>query len=157
VRIRKYYFWTFGFLLGSIPTLVGQSIRASSGSAAPGKNFDLEISVAPAADAGVSALRWKTTFPAQLLEIANPPETGRAASTTGKSLTCAQPKDYVYVCIIAGGRKSIGAGPIAVFHFKVRENAHRGTATIRVDEVDAVTVKLDSVHLDRFDGQIEIQ
>jgi len=153
--MRKYLLGTLaGVLLGGIPA-PGQSIQASSGSGVAGKNLDIAVSIADAA--GVSAVRWETTFPAQLLEIAHPPETGQAASVSGKSLTCAQPKAYVYVCIVAGGRKSIRSGPIAVFHFKVRADARRGTAIIRLDKVDAVTAKLEAVPLDRVDGEIDFQ
>jgi hypothetical protein len=132
-------------------------LDVSSGAGTPGENVAIEISVVSPAEPGVSTLKWETTFPAQLLQIDGLPEAGPAATKAGKSLTCRKAQTYSYVCILAGGSESLGAGTVAVFHFKIHPEARPGTSIIRTAHVEAVSAKLDAVPLLPTEGQIEIK
>lgn len=147
----------FSFLyLSSLP-VVGQGLHVSSVSGSPGEKIAVEISLAASAADAPDTLKWETIFPAQLLEIAGSPEAGRAAKESGKSLTCTLRESYSYVCILAGGKKSIANGPIASLPFKIRADAHPGTAPVRTDNVEAVTKDLKTVKLSGSDGQLAIR
>ena len=50
-----------------------------------------------------------------------------------------RPKLHSRVCILSGGQKPIGDGPIATFHFKIRNNAKAGTTTIRIEGGESTT------------------
>jgi hypothetical protein len=134
--LRLSIFW---LLFGSL-VLCGQSLRVSSIRGSPGETIGIEISLDAPTGKAPASLKWETVFPAQLLQAeGNGPSPGSAANESGKSLTCATPKAYSYVCILAGGEKPVGNGPIATFRFKIRDEARIGAATITVDHVEGVS------------------
>src|ERR1700733_11957856 len=129
----------FGFLFASL-ALCGQSLRVSSVKGSPGETIAVEISLDAPAGKEPASLKWETVFPAQLLQAeSNGPSASGAAKESGKSLTCATPKVYSYVCILAGGEKPVGNGPVATFRFKIREGARLGDATITIDHAEGVS------------------
>jgi hypothetical protein len=120
-------------LFGSL-TLRGQSLRVSSIRGEPGETIAVEISLDAPAGKAPATLKWETVFPAQLLQAeSNGPSPGSAAKESGKSLTCTTRKAYSYACVLGGGEKPVGNGPIATFRFKIRDEARIGTATITVE------------------------
>ncbi len=86
-------------LLSALPVL-GQALRVSSVSGAPGEKIAVVVSLDPAGQSPAT-LKWRTIFPAQLLEPdGSGPEAGGAAKESGKSLTCAPREAYSYVCVL---------------------------------------------------------
>src|SRR5690242_5641323 len=111
----------FTLFFGAALPVWGQALQVSPVSGAPGEKVDLLISLDSRPGSAPAALQWEIIFPAQILEDgAAGPEAGRAARDAGKSLTCAKRKTYSYACILVGGQKPVGNGPVAIFHFKIR-------------------------------------
>lgn len=136
----------------------GQELRVSSVSASPGEKIAVDISLDSAAGEAPATLKWAAVFPAELLEAeSSGPSAGGAAKESGKSLTCTRPQVYSYVCILAGGRKPIANGPIAVLRFQVRADAHSGTSAVRIEQVEAVTKGLKTLKLSGVEGHVVIR
>lgn len=147
---------SLAFALAGLP-VVGQALHVSSVSGSHGDNVVIEISLVSTVRESPETLKWETSFPAQLLEAVGSPEAGSASKEAGKSLTCTQREPYLYVCILAGGQKPLANGPIARFPFRIRKDAHPGTANVHTSKVEAVTKDLKTVKLSGSDGQLEIR
>jgi hypothetical protein len=120
----------------------------SSASGRPGEKVAVQLFLDSPSGAAPAALKWVMVFPARLLEVEEDGLTlGASANESGKSLTCAPREPYSYICVLAGGQKSIANGPVASFHFKIRADAHPGSALIKIDQVDAVTKDLKTLKL----------
>jgi hypothetical protein len=147
---------TVWLLFGSL-ALYGQSLRVSSVAGAPGETIAMEISLDAPAGKAPASLKWETVFPAQLLQVeGNGPSPSTAAKESGKSLTCAPPKAYSYVCILAGGQKPVGNGPIATFRFRIQPGARFGAAAITVEHGQAVSGDAAQLTLTDAEGLITI-
>lgn len=153
--VRRSFFVNLALVL-AVLRVDGQALHVSSVSGSPGEEISIEISLTSSAGESPDTLKWETIFPAQLLEMIGSPEAGSAATDSGKSLTCTQRESYSYICILAGGQKPIANGPIARFAFRIRPDAHPGTAIIRGGKVEAVTRDLKTVKLSGSDGQLDI-
>jgi hypothetical protein len=147
---------SLAFGLAGLP-VVGQALHVSSVSGSRGDKIAVEISLVSTVRESPETLKWETIFPVQLLETVGSPEVAGAAKEAGKSLTCTQREPYLYVCILAGGQKPIANGPIATFPFRIRADAHPGTANVRTSKVEAVTRDLKTVKLSGSDGQLEVR
>jgi hypothetical protein len=138
-------------------TYLGQVFHLSPVTGAPGEEVSVEISLG-ASGTAPKALKWEVVFPAQVLELkGDGPETGGAATDSGKSLQCAPRNQYSYVCNLSGGPDPIASGPIAIFHFKVRNTAKEGAVTIRIERAVAVTENSKDLTLDDAEGTVTIQ
>ncbi len=139
--------WRFG----------GQSLRVSSIAGSPGETIAVEISLDAPAGKEPASLKWETVFPAQLLQAeGSGPSPGGVAKESGKSLTCATPKAYSYLCILAGGQRPVENGLIATFRFKIRGEARIGAATITVEHGEAVSADAAPLPLTDAEGLITI-
>ena len=147
---------SLAFALAGLPA-AGQALHVSSVSGSHGDKIVIEISLVSTVRESPETLKWETIFPAQLLEAVSSPEAGGAAKDAGKTLTCTQREPYLYVCILAGGQKPIANGLIAKFPFRIRADAHPGTANVRTSRVEAVTKDLKTVKLSGSDGQLEVR
>jgi PA14 domain len=137
---------------------LGQALHISPVSGAPGEKIKLEISLDSAASRAPTTLKWDVVFPVQLLELeGNEPEIGAAAMDSGKSLTCTAQKPYSYACSLSGGKNPVANGPIAIFHFKIRATAPTGTAAVRIEKAEAVTLDYKELTLDNADGTVTIR
>ena len=144
-------------LFGVAFPVSGQILQMSSVSGAPGEKVDLAISLDSPAKSAAAAIQWEIIFPAQMLENGGAgPEAGRAASDAGKSLTCAKRKEYSYACILVGGQKPVGSGPIAIFHFRIRSEAHAGTSVVRVEKAEGATADLKQFALKDAEGTVTV-
>lgn len=142
--------------LAALP-LFGQTLRVSSSSGKPGDKIAVEIFLDSPATQTPSTLKWEIVFPARLLEMEGAPEVGTAAKDAGKSLTCTQHESYAQVCILAGGHKAITNGPIASFSFRIRSDAHSGSANVSVGKVEAITPDFKTLNLSGGAGRLEVQ
>jgi hypothetical protein len=147
---------SLAFALAGLP-VVGQALHVSSVSGSSGEKISVVISLSSPVRESPDTLKWETIFPAQLLEVAGSPEAGSAAKESGKSLTCTQRERYSYVCILAGGQKPIANGLIARFAFRIRTDAHPGTANIRISKVEAVTNELKTLKVSGGDGKLDVR
>jgi hypothetical protein len=139
-------------------TYLGQVFRVSSVAGAPGQEVTLEISLDSAAARAPTALRWDVVFPAELLELeGDGPDPGDAARESGKSLACTARKPYSCACSLAGGRNPVANGPIAIFHFRIRNTADTGTAAVRVERAEAVTAGSKKMALSNAEGTVTIR
>jgi hypothetical protein len=128
------------YLLFVCLPVLGQTSRVSSVAKAPGDTVTLEISADSEPARAPIALKWAVLFPAELMEIETAaPQMGSAAVDSGKSLRCTVRNPHSCVCILSGGQKPIGDGPIATFHFKIRTTAKKGTASLRIEGGESTT------------------
>src|SRR5260370_24068596 len=135
--------WRLASLSRAALSVCGQALQVSSASGVPGEKVELVISLDSPAGSAPVALQWEIIFPVQILEDGgNGPETGRAASDSGKSLTCNRRRPYSYVCILVGGPKPVANGPIAIVHFKIRTEARAGTTVVRIEKAEAAPANL---------------
>jgi hypothetical protein len=133
-RMRLVYLVVVG-----LPVLA-QTSRVSSVTKAPGDKVTLDISANSQPGRAPVALKWDVVFPAQLMALeGDAPDTGSAATDSGKSLSCTARKPYSYSCVLSGGQNPIQNGLIASFHFKIRAPAGAGTTTLRIERAVATT------------------
>jgi Flp pilus assembly protein TadD len=143
--------------LVTIP-LSAQTLRITPASGAPGQSVAVELSWDAPPESTTSAVQWEALFPAQLLEEdASGTVVGRAAEESGKTLTCAPRTVYAYSCLLAGGKMAVANGPIAVFHFRIRNDAHPGQTTFRVEKAQAVSRELNKIILPDVQAAITVQ
>jgi len=150
----------FGVFLCALP-LLGQSVRVSSGSAAPGEKIAIEIALDSVSGKEPTAMQWEASFPDEALKLdGTGPVAGAAAQAAGKSLTCAPKKASPglskWVCILAGGQKPIGNGVVAVLRFKVDAHTHAGSRPVVVDNLLAVSAALKKVPIPRAEGAVRV-
>ena len=115
-------------------------LRVSPAAASPGDEVAVEVSLQSAPQNKPLALTWEVVVPAQVVElVGSGPETGRAVADSGNSVRCSVQKSYLYFCTLAGDRKPLPSGSIAIFHFKIRSDAQRGTTAFRIEQVEATS------------------
>jgi hypothetical protein len=132
-------------------------LRVSSVAGVPGEQVSEEVLIQSPPGRELVTLRWRVVVPVQILEfVGDGPDTGRAATESGKVLSCARQKSYVYVCMLSGGEKPIVDGPIAVFHFKIRTDAQPQTTAVRIEKVEAVSSNRRQSTLNSAEGTVTI-
>jgi hypothetical protein len=149
-----------GLLLCTLP-LLGQNVRVSSGTASPGRKITIEIVLDSPAGKEPLAMQWEVAFPDRALMLeANGPTAGAAAQAAGKNLTCIARKKppgvSTWACVLAGGQKGIGNGPLAMLRFEVRPNAATGSELIVVDKILGVSAAVKKVPLARAEGAVKV-
>ena len=137
--------------------VAAQKLSLSSTSGHPGDSVSVTLSM-ETSEQKPSILKWEIIFPAQLLEIdGGGAEIASVTRNLGKSLTCTLRQTYNYVCILAGGQRSLADGLLATFHFKIRVGARRGTSIVRIEHIEAVSSDVKSINLLGREGQVEIR
>src|SRR5580704_3362461 len=107
---------------------------------APGDKVTLEISADSQPARAPVALKWEVVFPVQVMEMeTGAPQIGSAAMDSGKTLECTARTRYAYVCIVSGGEKPIGNGPVAIYHFQILATAKAGTASLKIQGGESTT------------------
>jgi hypothetical protein len=149
-----------GLFICALP-LLGQSVRVSSVSAAPGEKIAVEIALDSPSGKEPVALQWEAGFAGEDLKLdGSGPVAGAAAQAAGKSLTCAPKKTgrgpSKWVCILAGGQKPIGNGVVAVLRFEVQAHAQAGSQPVILDDVLGVTAALKKVPIPRAEGGVRV-
>src|ERR1017187_6778385 len=141
--------------------LLGQSIRVSSGSAAPGEKLAIEIALDSPSGKEPLALQWEATFSGEALKLdGTGPVAGPAARAAGKGLTCApkktSPGPSKWVCILAGGQKPIGNGVVALLRFEVQAHARSGSQPIVVVNLLGASAALKKAPILRAEGAVSV-
>jgi hypothetical protein len=107
---------------------------------APGDKVTLEVSADSQPARAPVALKWEVVFPAQLMEMeTGAPQIGSAAMDSGKTLECTARTRYAYVCIVSGGQKPIGNGPVAIYHFQILATAKAGATSLKIQRAESTT------------------
>lgn len=98
------------------------------------------------------AVQWRLSVAGGVAPSERQIQVGAAASDAGKSLTCAgaRNEEGKSICVVAGGERPIGNGPLAVARFVVPGRA--SSLTVRVSEVlgatgDGKPVRIPDVEL----------
>jgi hypothetical protein len=88
------------------------------------------ITLKPRTGMAVVALQWELTAGPGIAIESRDIIAGSAAESSEKSITCVakQPK---FVCILAGGQKSLHEGTIAIVRYKIGAQAHGGAPIVR--------------------------
>jgi hypothetical protein len=151
---------SLGVIFCALP-LLGQSVRVSSGSGAPGAKLAIEMALDSPSGKEPLALQWEVVFPGEALKLdGTGPVAGPAAQAVGKSLTCAPKKATPglskWACILAGGQKPIGNGVVAVLRFEIPAHAHAGSQPIVVDNVLGVSAALKKAPMSRAEGAVTV-
>jgi hypothetical protein len=118
----------------------GQFSAAYSTTKTRGESIMVEVHQDMAAGTAPTTLKWDLIFPAQLMEMEGKmPDTGEAATASGKTLQCNRIKPYSYTCLLFGGDKPIANGALAIFHFKILETAPPTKTTLRLEQAEGTT------------------
>ncbi len=141
--------------------LLAQSLRLSAATASRGEEIAIEISSDSPAGNEPLALQWEISIPAEmrLLDCGMPDATG--ADGLGKILKCAPigkgAGDVTSRCIVAGGRKPIPNGPVALLRLRISREAHPGSAHIRIAQATAVSHDLTQINLGSAETTVTIR
>jgi hypothetical protein len=131
-------------------------LEISASTARRGASGSFLISLKPPAGSSIVALQWQLTVGAGVTIDMGDIMAGSAAESGQKSLTCAA-RDKAYVCILAGGQKSLPSGTIAVIRYKVGAQAHAGTATVRIEHAVGTSADSKMVEIGNAEAAITIQ
>lgn len=87
---------------------------------------------------------------------------GSAAAGADKMLACSPAPRHAgspprLLCLVAGGRRRIPDGPVAIVRYRVDRQAHLGTIAVRIEKAIAVTGDLKSAELGGADGFVTVQ
>jgi len=121
--------------------LCGQELQVSSLVLSRGRSGSVSIKLLSPPGKAPAALQWDLVFPVGQVNIEDTAwSVGGAASAAAKQLTCVrqlrkQPETYLYKCILAGGRQTIGNGDVAVVKIDIPEGAPTGLAVLRLENV----------------------
>jgi hypothetical protein len=152
----------FGLVvLASVP-LWGQSLQVSPGVAARGEAASFLIKLASPKGKELVALQWEISAPPEITIDPGSIVAGSAAESAQKSITCAsgQKQDrggQRYACILAGGKKNIGDGPVAVVRYNIRHGTGARKVVVRIEKIVGVTGDLKKVDVSNVDGPLTIR
>jgi hypothetical protein len=152
----------FGLIvLVSVP-LWGQSLQVSPAAAARGEAGSFLIKLASPKGKELLALQWEISAPPEITIDPGNIVAGSAAEGAQKSITCVsvQKQDrggQRYACILAGGKKTIGDGPVAAVRYNIRHEKNAATFVVRIEKVMGVTGDLTRVDISDVEGSLKIR
>jgi hypothetical protein len=152
----------FGLVvLASLP-LWGQSLQVSQAAAARGEARSFLIKLASPKGKELVALQWEISAPPEITIDPGNIVAGSAAEGAQKSITCVsvQKPDrgrQRFACILAGGQKSMGDGPVAVVRYNIRHGMGAGRVVVRIEKAMGVTGDLTQVNIGNVDGPLTIR
>ncbi len=144
-----------GLIVCALP-LFGQSLQMADAAGGPGQQVSMNISLTSPSGKEPAALQWENIFDARRLSLeGTAPLIGYAAHAAGKTIACAGKSDpssgmYTYRCILAGGTRNIGNGPVAMLSFRISPQAE---GKIRVGLEHAMAVSADAQKTDIRDTE----
>jgi hypothetical protein len=152
----------FGLIvLASVP-LWGQSLQVSPAVAAHGETGSFLIKLASPKGKELVALQWEISAPPEITIDPGNIVGGSAAEGAEKSITCVSVQKQNrggqrYACILAGGKKTIGDGPVAAVRYNIHHGAAAGTVVVRIEKAMGVTGDLTKVDIGDVDGPLTIR
>ena len=103
-------------------------------------------------------MQWEISFPSAIAIGPDGIAAGAAAQAAGKSIACAKtaPKPNAngavkFVCILSGGLKPIGNGPIAVVHYRLQTDLQGAPIRIPIENILAVSADLTIIPMPNLD------
>jgi hypothetical protein len=121
----------------------------------------VSLSIRRPAGRSLAALQWEISFPSALAVDLSGIVAGSAAQSAGKSITCAKsfggisrPLGSRFKCILAGGSKTIGNGPIAIVYFRFQSDVKGAPVRVAIDHVTGVTPDLKPIAISDLDAII---
>jgi hypothetical protein len=121
----------------------------------------LRILFHPNTDKPIVALQWQVLVPAGLFIETSGVVAGTAAGSSGKNITCASRTDpeegKICVCILAGGAQRLPKGPIAILKLTAAKDVPRGTLTMKLQKVLAVSADLQKIQIPDTTASITIR
>jgi hypothetical protein len=149
------------FVLASAP-LWAQSLHITPSVTSRGTAWSFLVKLSSPEGKEPVSLQWELATPADVKVDAANIVAGSTAETAQKSITCAMVKNrggeaQRFACILAGGKKIIADGTIAVVRYLIPEWAQSGTVTVRVEHALGVTAELAKIELSSADGKITIR
>lgn len=152
----------FGLIvLASVP-LWGQSLQVSPVVAARGEAGSFLIKLASPKGKDLVALQWEISAPPEITIDPGNIVAGSVAEGAQKSITCVSVQkqnrgDQRYACILAGGKKAMGDGPVAVVRYNIHHGTGARTVVVRIEKVLGVTGDLTKVDIGSVDGTLTIR
>ena len=146
-------------ILGGVGAVVvmGQSLRivpskATGDTSGP---FTVMLELSPGKEP--VALQWEFAVSPVVAIRKTDIEIGRTAKLAGKSLTCVAKASNPgsQVCVLAGGQKVLGAGPIAVIKCRARAHTHREPIRVAIQNALGVSVDLKRIDIRGVDSVIQ--
>jgi hypothetical protein len=105
---------------------------------------------------GLVALQWELSAgPGITLETGDI-MAGSAAESSQKTITCTA-RQTKFVCILAGGQKTLPAGTITVVRYKVSARAHAGIVDVRIENATAVSADLKRIDIGSAKAAITVE
>jgi hypothetical protein len=152
----------FGLVvLASFP-LWSQSLQVSPSAAARGEAGSFLIKLESPKGRELVALQWEVAAPLEIVIDPGSIVAGSAAEAAQKSINCASVGKQDrggsrYACILAGGKKTIGNGPVAVVRYSIRKGVSAGTVVVRIEKAIGVTGDLTKVDIGNVEGMVTIR
>jgi hypothetical protein len=148
-------------VLVSFP-LWGQSLQISPTAGARQEAGSFLVKLASPKGKELVALQWEISAPPEITIDPRSIVAGSAAEGVGKSLTCVSVQKQNsggqrYACILAGGKNTIGDGPLAVVRYSIRHGTGARTVVVRIEKVMGVTGDLTKVDIGSVAGQLTIR
>jgi hypothetical protein len=108
----------------------------------------------------VLALQWRITVPKGAVIPGDGIQPGTAAAAARKDVTCRAVESggrdaTAYVCILAGGRRPLPNGPVAVVRLRAR--ARDSSVTVRLSGVKAVTFDTKAKIIPDIDAVVPVR
>jgi hypothetical protein len=149
------------FMAFTSATLWAQSVQMPPSKATEGGFGALLIALKSPAGKETVALQWKLAVPAEVIIEPDDILAGSAAESAEKAITCAVTEKNAasgsrYSCVLAGGRKPLQDGPVAVIRYKIRDKARTGVVTVRMENILGVSANLKKIELANVEGTITI-
>jgi len=112
--------------------------------------------------AGVAAVQWELSAGAGVSIDPADIVVGSAAAEAEKTLACSAMagragEERGKRCLLAGGKKTIPDGPIAIVRYRIDRRARAGTIPVRLEKILAVSADLQTIDLGRVEGELNIQ
>ena len=154
--------WTAAVALLVCLSGSAQSLRIMPSKAKPEGGGTLALRLELPRGAAPVALQWTFRFPAGVNVTLQDIAAGSSATAAQKSLTCSIQKDSApgaqqFACVLAGGERTIPAGPVATVQYRIAAGAPAGSRKVRAEKEVAVNADLHHQELPDSEGVIVVE
>jgi hypothetical protein len=129
-------------------TACAQTLTITPASVDRGTSNIFRILLKPAPNQALTALQWELAIPPGLRVDVSDIVASSAAESSEKTIACAIRRDQPPVtiaCLMAGGRRPLSEGAVAIVKFAAAANAHRGPFAVRVQKALGVSIDLKKI------------
>ena len=154
----------FVLLVVAATFLRAQTVSVSQSKVKRGGSGSFLIKLESSAARPVVALQWRLYLPSGTAVAPADMLAGSAAEAAGKSIACATVKDEggaaagrTYACIVAGGQKAIGSGPVAVVLYRVAPNVTGIGGNFRVEKIAGVSGDGKQIDMPNAQGLVKLE